>query len=453
MRKEGLLAEYESLRNEIIHSDHVCTTIIGILITFSCTIAGFVIKDKKDIQFLALLPPIWLIGWLYISEKRFVIIRIAHYLSHKIESYALGLGWQGWLAYTHDKPDKNYPKFDPYLLESLVTFIVTFGITFILFYHVDKDLRWDVECFGVWTSYAVNILFAPLLIRNHILYHKHFNSRDMDINKYAQILIALVCTAWIFFVIGRLVKFSITDSAVFFPPPILGIMDYFYSASIYSIITIKTAYPDLYMVILWGVMESVVFFCILLIAISLILLSWECLRKHYVGHIAFRIIELSALFGIFICTSAFIHITHIFIEALAADNRFMQKICVSIQVADSLRLLTAVVIILLVTAIMLIVVHRRTKRIPIKSIVVFIAVGLPFTVSLIASTDLARVMSKALAVLPRLMSAPMLTVLLTVIMSTFVLQLIFIRVLSLWLIPKCLKSACSQRQYPVKRSI
>ncbi len=173
MREKGILVEYQSLRNEIIYSDRVCTIILGLLIAFSGTILGFVIEKSKT-ELLAVLPPIWFIGWLYISEKRFLVRRISSYLRHAIEHENLGLGWQRWLGRTRIILDKYYPRFDPYILESIVSLVASFGATLILGMYS----KWNIKHLGLWTSIAACLLLAFIMIRNNKLYRNHHNLFD-----------------------------------------------------------------------------------------------------------------------------------------------------------------------------------------------------------------------------------------------------------------------------------
>jgi hypothetical protein len=77
---EDRRAEYESLRAEILYSDQVCLLITGALLSGSLALLTFVIDTLEQPDLAALLSPVWLIGYSYISEKRFVIETIAMYM-------------------------------------------------------------------------------------------------------------------------------------------------------------------------------------------------------------------------------------------------------------------------------------------------------------------------------------------------------------------------------------
>jgi hypothetical protein len=73
-------AEYTCLRAELLHHDGSCLTILGLLLASSTAIYGLV-ADRGVFPLLIMLSIIWLIGFLYIVEKRATIRRISRYIN------------------------------------------------------------------------------------------------------------------------------------------------------------------------------------------------------------------------------------------------------------------------------------------------------------------------------------------------------------------------------------
>lgn len=127
MCAEGRRLEYQVLRAEILHSDRTCLTIVGLLLGTTGAVLALTM-ERSTIEIAALLSPLWIIGWCYVTEKRFMIRRTSYYLRHEVESEVLGLGWQRWLGQSRSELDRHFPRFDPYLLETSLTFVVTVSI-------------------------------------------------------------------------------------------------------------------------------------------------------------------------------------------------------------------------------------------------------------------------------------------------------------------------------------
>ena len=109
---EGRRVEYQALRSEILHSDRTCLVILALLLAVSGTILGIVVDGSKS-ELVSLLPPLWIVGWCYISEKRFMIRRTAHYIRHEIEGHTWGLVWQNWLRRNRKELDRHFLRFVP----------------------------------------------------------------------------------------------------------------------------------------------------------------------------------------------------------------------------------------------------------------------------------------------------------------------------------------------------
>ncbi|MEL6553724.1 MAG: hypothetical protein AAFP00_10565 [Bacteroidota bacterium] len=98
--------EYLTLRRELVHYDAACLTILGSLITASAAIYGVVSDpERHPYGLLCGLDVIWLIGFMYIVDKRSSIIRIALYIKMRFEgSNSIREGeelcyyeWETWL--------------------------------------------------------------------------------------------------------------------------------------------------------------------------------------------------------------------------------------------------------------------------------------------------------------------------------------------------------------------
>lgn len=85
--------EYSSLRSELIHHDGSCLNILGLLLASSTAIYGLV-ADRGLFPLLIMLSMIWLVGFLYIVEKRSTIRRISRYIKHKIERESDTFNWE-----------------------------------------------------------------------------------------------------------------------------------------------------------------------------------------------------------------------------------------------------------------------------------------------------------------------------------------------------------------------
>ena len=112
------------LRDEMNQADKTCVEIMGFLITVT-GLAGAAFAEKLPPFAGWLLSPIWLIGFWYFTEKRFVIIRNAAYIRNNIEPFEPGLEWESYIERLSQagKMRRVLP-FDPYYLEAFVTALV-----------------------------------------------------------------------------------------------------------------------------------------------------------------------------------------------------------------------------------------------------------------------------------------------------------------------------------------
>lgn len=124
----GLRQEYSVLRNEILVTDRTCLLVMGVLLSGAAALAS--IAAESSTSFIGvIISPLWLVGYLYFSEKRFVILRISEYLKSEVEPRCVGTGWERWHQSRKEKAGQ-YTRIDPYYLESALSIIVITGTPF-----------------------------------------------------------------------------------------------------------------------------------------------------------------------------------------------------------------------------------------------------------------------------------------------------------------------------------
>ncbi len=163
---ENRRTEYVSLREEIYRSDRTCVMIMGFLLTATGALgmAAFSSELSQAASDFALwlLSIIWLFGFWYFTEKRFVIIRVAAYIRDCIEEHEEGLGWE---QFSRDLSKQgNYRRalpIDPYHLELISCALVIFGIPVagIVFQ------QWSKSGWHLISSCVIALLFAVLAFR------------------------------------------------------------------------------------------------------------------------------------------------------------------------------------------------------------------------------------------------------------------------------------------------
>jgi hypothetical protein len=135
-------AEYDALRAEILYSDQACMIITGALLSGSVAVLTFAL-DKGQPVLAAFLSPVWLIGYLYITEKRSVIETVATYMRECIETEQSGFGWETWLRERHQVRSR-FRRVFPYLIETFVSFAATVLIPFFISWRSQWRLTWGV---------------------------------------------------------------------------------------------------------------------------------------------------------------------------------------------------------------------------------------------------------------------------------------------------------------------
>lgn len=156
-------AEYSSLRDEIRYADEVCVKILGFLLAASASIYGLAFQAEAH-RLLIIASALWLIGFFYIAEKRFLIKRVAYYLRTRIETPELKLSWQTWLRDPETDHDakQHFLHFHPFKLEySLLLFISVVNSTWVsvIFLQRPDYAGWD---FLVTIISLIELLLALL---------------------------------------------------------------------------------------------------------------------------------------------------------------------------------------------------------------------------------------------------------------------------------------------------
>ena len=166
---ENRRAEYDSLRHEILESDKTCITIMGLLLTATGA-AGSAFLGNFPPFVGWMLSPIWLVGFIYFTEKRFVIKRSYLYIRNNIETHEAGLQWE---TFRQDlaKAKRIRPAFpfSPYHMEAIACGAVIFSVPFL---GVLIN-RWSYDSLYFSSSLIIAILFLILSIRAVIIYNNY----------------------------------------------------------------------------------------------------------------------------------------------------------------------------------------------------------------------------------------------------------------------------------------
>ncbi|ODS36839.1 hypothetical protein BEH94_00995 [Candidatus Altiarchaeales archaeon WOR_SM1_SCG] len=163
---EGIRVEYGALRKQISYTDNVCVIIMGFILTASVTLASIAIKDLNLI-IISLISPLWFIGFLYFTEKRFIILKTAYYIGSVLEERHSGLGWETW----HCTKDPVFRRVDPYHIEATISAIAIIGSSLFIAYIIN----WDFHNLLLLTLFTITIVFLILLIINIKAYGKALN--------------------------------------------------------------------------------------------------------------------------------------------------------------------------------------------------------------------------------------------------------------------------------------
>lgn len=121
-------AEYNCLRAELLHHDGGCLTILGLLLASSTAIYGLV-ADRSIFPLLIMLSIIWLVGFLYIVEKRATIRRISFYIKTRIEGESDTFNWETYSRRNRFIPqDKRIDRGDEIILPTVSPLKIEFSL-------------------------------------------------------------------------------------------------------------------------------------------------------------------------------------------------------------------------------------------------------------------------------------------------------------------------------------
>ena len=166
----GLRQEHMMIRNEILVTDRTCLLITGVLL--SGTAGLLTITIQFSISFVSLIiSPLWLIGHFYLTEKRFIILRIAEYLKTEVEPKCLGLEWESWHQ-SNKEELKRFIRVDPYLVESFAALFIIIGTPFFV---AQLDM-WDYKSATVLIRFSILLVFgafASLRILTFVMKYMH----------------------------------------------------------------------------------------------------------------------------------------------------------------------------------------------------------------------------------------------------------------------------------------
>jgi len=87
---------------------------------------------------------LWLVGYLFLSEKRHVIVKTAYYISSQLEPRHPGLGWERW--HLGDVEGREFWRWDPHYVETLISSVVVL-LSLGLMWSLDPPLFWKTLSF------------------------------------------------------------------------------------------------------------------------------------------------------------------------------------------------------------------------------------------------------------------------------------------------------------------
>ena len=156
--------EYQLLRQQISDADNTCVLILGLLITASLTITGFA-TQRLAASVAWLLMPLWLFGYWYLTEKRFIILKTALYLRTQVEVKYPGLGWESWNQSTrHVLGEAKTPivRYRPFHIESGITGVVAITVPVFVAYTAS----WNLGEPWFWIALLSAVVLLVTMLRN-----------------------------------------------------------------------------------------------------------------------------------------------------------------------------------------------------------------------------------------------------------------------------------------------
>lgn len=154
--------EYQLLRQQISDADNTCVLILGLLITASLTITG-IATQRLAASVAWLLMPLWLFGYWYLTEKRFIILKTALYLRTQVGVKYPGFGWEPWNQATrHVLCEAKTPivRYRPFHIESGISGVVAVTVPVFVAYTAS----WNLGEAWFWLALlGAAVLFVTML--------------------------------------------------------------------------------------------------------------------------------------------------------------------------------------------------------------------------------------------------------------------------------------------------
>jgi len=143
--------------------------ITGALLSGSLALLTFAVDTLDQPDIAALLSPVWLIGYSYISEKRFVIETIASYTRQHVETQS-GFGWERWLR-DEQQGRTRFPRVFTFHLETIISVIAVLALPLFLLLQNDWHVGW---------GFFASLLFVPLIIYTAYRNLRAYDKRTED---------------------------------------------------------------------------------------------------------------------------------------------------------------------------------------------------------------------------------------------------------------------------------
>jgi hypothetical protein len=131
----GMLAEYSALRTQITEADKTCVTILNVLLVTSVGLTGFAL-ERRSAEIAWLILPIWLVGHMYLAEKRSIIMKTADYLRTNVETTIPGISWETW----HSEHQDDFLRYYPFELECALAAGIAVSVLGMVFYLQDGEV-------------------------------------------------------------------------------------------------------------------------------------------------------------------------------------------------------------------------------------------------------------------------------------------------------------------------
>ena len=155
----GTLAEYASLRTEILESDKTCLQIMAMTVAVFGVVVGYGISAERAHLLLVPLPLLWA-AYQYIAEKRWVIYKISSYIRSQLEPRTTGMGWEAAIGRARGRAAYRLPYSNLLLVELLL--IILAGSTCLYLFDGFAELsrtdwRWwlPLALWGAMTAHSV----------------------------------------------------------------------------------------------------------------------------------------------------------------------------------------------------------------------------------------------------------------------------------------------------------